>query len=494
MKPSKAYLETIIRGFHDGIVVLDEEGRFEFGNDACWEILGWPSDEIIGEHLLKVVPPELHEFVLERWQEVKSDRGRPFEVDIVRGNRDRRRLLFSAGQMTIKGSRRYSVVIRDVTDGRGAEQELDLEKDRAKSYLRIAAVMIVAIDVSQNVVLANQKACDILGYPEAEIVGRNWFDFFIPKRERERVRAAFSSLMLGETEPAEYFENFILSRRGEERIIAWHNTTLRDRAGTISGTLSSGTDVTERKQAEEQLRILNETLEQRVVERTALAQEQALQLRALARQLTQAELGERQRIARVLHEHFQQLLSAARVHLGQARSRKMDPEQRQVLRTVDDIIREAILEAGSLAVELCPPVLYELGLTAALDWLAERMRELHGLRIRFERSSETEPADATLRAFLFGAVQELLYNVVKHAQIDRASVTIDRSERGEFRITVVDEGLGFDPGRIWTGGDTGSGFGLFSIRERLGSLGGRAEVYSIPGQGTRVSLCAPLKE
>jgi len=140
------------------------------------------------------------------------------------------------------------------TDERGVEEALRQERDRAQQYLDIAGVMFVAIDRDERVSLANLKCCEVLGYEAGDVIGRNWFEIFLPVGVRAEVRAVFSQLMAGDIPPAEYFENPVVTRSGEERTIAWHNALLRDEAGRICGTLSSGEDVTERKRAEEALR------------------------------------------------------------------------------------------------------------------------------------------------------------------------------------------------------------------------------------------------
>jgi len=134
------------------------------------------------------------------------------------------------------------------------EEVLRKERDKAQKYLGIAEVIIVVIDADQKVTLINKKGCEILEYKEEEIIGKNWFDTFIPERIRDEVKATFAKLMVGDIEPVEYFENPILSKSGEEKIIAWHNTLLRDDADNIISTLSSGEDITERKRVEETLK------------------------------------------------------------------------------------------------------------------------------------------------------------------------------------------------------------------------------------------------
>ncbi len=137
------------------------------------------------------------------------------------------------------------------TDRKQAEVELKKERDRAQKYLDIAGVMLVAINTDQEVILINRKGCEILGYKEEEIIGRKWFDHFIPERDRKSVQGVFAKLVAAEIEPVEYFENSVLTKSGTEKMIAWHNTIITDETGHIMGTLSSGEDITEHKRAEE---------------------------------------------------------------------------------------------------------------------------------------------------------------------------------------------------------------------------------------------------
>ncbi len=125
------------------------------------------------------------------------------------------------------------------------------ERDQAKAYFAIAGVMMVAMDNDQKVTLINSRGCEVLGYTQEEIVGKNWFDTFVPERLREGVRAVFNKLIKGETELAEYYENPIVTKGGAERIIAWHNTALKGADGTIAVILSSGEDITDKQQHEE---------------------------------------------------------------------------------------------------------------------------------------------------------------------------------------------------------------------------------------------------
>ncbi|MFH2041002.1 MAG: PAS domain S-box protein [Acidobacteriota bacterium] len=128
------------------------------------------------------------------------------------------------------------------------------EKDMGRQYLDIAGVIILALNRKGEITLINKKGCDLLGFSDKELIGKNWFDCFLPPRVREEVKSVFSRLMAGELEPIYYHIHPILAREGAERIIAWYNTLKKDELGTTIGIISSGEDITSQKQAVAALR------------------------------------------------------------------------------------------------------------------------------------------------------------------------------------------------------------------------------------------------
>lgn len=143
--------------------------------------------------------------------------------------------------------------LRDVTEKTRTEEALRTERDKARLYLDISSVIFVALDKNGSVKLVNKKGCQVLGHTKEEIIGKNWFDHCVPERLKKDTRNVFNRMMSGKVTPFEYFENPILSADGKERMIAWHNTHIQDKDGSITGTLSSGEDITERKLAEKAL-------------------------------------------------------------------------------------------------------------------------------------------------------------------------------------------------------------------------------------------------
>jgi PAS domain S-box-containing protein len=134
------------------------------------------------------------------------------------------------------------------------EETVRAEKERSDQYLNIAQVIMVAFDDQARITLINRKGYEVLGYEEGELIGKDWFRVCLPPEEYETVCAVYNRLMAGDVDPVEYYENYILTKDGKRRLIGWRNTLMKDRNGRIVGSLSSGEDITERKQLEEQLR------------------------------------------------------------------------------------------------------------------------------------------------------------------------------------------------------------------------------------------------
>jgi len=265
----------------------------------------------------------------------------------------------------------------------------------------------------------------------------------------------------------------------------------RDAQGRAVRLIGLSQDITERKRSEEALQQLNDTLEQRVAERTELVENRTKQLRSLVSELTLTEQRERRRLAEILHDHLQQLLVGAKINC-EVLSARIGMEHKQIAENVLNLINQSIQTSRSLTVELSPPVLQQGSLSASLVWLARRMKETHDLTVDLQTGPAMDPKREDITVLLYQSVRELLLNVVKHAGVKSARVEMIQDEPNRLRMTVSDQGLGLDPETIWGKAQAGSGYGLFSIRERLELLGGILEIKSSPGHGATFSLIVPL--
>jgi signal transduction histidine kinase len=241
-------------------------------------------------------------------------------------------------------------------------------------------------------------------------------------------------------------------------------------------------DITGRKRMEEELRRSHDELEARVEERTR-------QLRELASELTLTEQRERKRLALSLHDNLQQLLVAAKFRLAILRQNK-DESIRQAANDVDDLISQSIRASRMVTEELSPYVLHEGGLVQAMKWLAKWMIERYSFDVNLTIKNDMPAIEEDVAVLLYQSVRELLFNAVKHAKVETASLELAMDE-DRIRIVVSDEGAGFDSSRLSISGGHGGGFGLLSVQERLRLMGGSMTVETAPGKGTRITLESP---
>ena len=225
-------------------------------------------------------------------------------------------------------------------------------------------------------------------------------------------------------------------------------------------------------------------LEQQVMNRTA-------QLSAMSLELTMAEDRERHDLAQVLHDDVAQLLAMSKLKLSAlCQHGREQAELSQEVKQIEIMIDQANQSVRSLSLQLSPPMLDQLGLISALEWLGEEMQRINGLKVRIHDDGRPKPIGKTAGLMLFRAVRELLMNVSKHAQVDTADVTIAVVDE-RLVLSVSDSGAGFSPLEVAQPTSSG-GYGLFSIRERISHVGGEVQIDSHKGDGTVAVLILPM--
>lgn len=357
------------------------------------------------------------------------------------------------------------IIARDITSHTIVERALRQSEEAFRKLFEDNPIGIVITTLEHRVKRVNGALSGMLGFTEPELLDSDFRRFFSSPSFGEN---NLQRLFRGEVRSYRAEAPF-LTKRGE---IVWGQSTislLRDAENHPSSFSYMIENINERRKNEEQL----------------LSYQQ--QLQSLAAELSLSEERERRRIASNLHDRIGQTLAFARLKLGTLAER-MEP---QAVKELRELIEQAIGDTRSLTVELSPPVVYELGLVAAIEWLARKIQQEQGIRTRFHDDGQEKPLDDNFRIVLFQAVRELLVNVVKHAHASHAQVLV-RRDADALRIIIEDDGAGFDPGGVAANRD-GRSFGLFHIRERLEYLGGRMKIRSEIGRGTRVTLIAPLK-
>jgi signal transduction histidine kinase len=259
---------------------------------------------------------------------------------------------------------------------------------------------------------------------------------------------------------------------------------IRSEDGKLLGIAEFASDITEQKHAEDELQKTHTELESRVRERTE-------QLTSLTAELSLVEERERRRIATELHDQVGQTLIMSKIKLD---SLSLDLPAEDFAASLGEIrkqITRSLEDIRSLTFQLSPPLLYEVGFEAAVEWLGEEFEEKYGFRVEFQDDGKRKPLDEETGVALFQMVRELLVNVANHAKAKKVGISVEKVS-GKIRISVVDNGTGFDAMNGMR--RRKRGFGLFNIRQRIEYMGGSLEIESRMGDGACVTLVLPLRK
>jgi PAS domain S-box-containing protein len=351
---------------------------------------------------------------------------------------------------------------------------------------------IVVVDPENRIRMWNRGARLILGYRQKEVLGQSASIFFTPEDRAagEPEKELRTAARAGRAED----ERWHVRKNGQRFWGSGVMSALRDSRGRAIAFVKLMRDHTQKKKLEDQIRAVNELLERRVSERTTELIQQQHRLRALALETVNAEQRARDALAADLHDNLAQLLAASLMKLGVAAGAFSSGEAPPAFAEGIECVREVLQQVRQMMYDLSPMTLGDGQLVAALDWVRERMKR-HGLEVVIQDASRARRVNEDVIRVVYRAVHELLWNVVKHAQVNRATVKLARVPHKErLRVQVIDRGRGFNPARSARGtrASGSGGFGLFSLRERLIALGGTMDVRSAKGKGTTVTIEVPV--
>ena len=331
--------------------------------------------------------------------------------------------------------------------------------------------VIFSLDKAGRLLFVNKRAEAVSGYTPGELEGRKCVEF-LSRKSRETVGGMFGKALPRNIQQGIELEVELLTRDRIRRVLEVKLVQVFNSSKRLQ-FYGVARDITQRKEAERKLL------------------EYQQQLRSLASQLSLTEARERKRIAADLHDRIGQALALTRIKLGTLKAGTGSANQIRSIDETIDLIEVTIREVRTLIFNLSSPLLYEVGLKAALEQLVEQFQDEHGILISLEDDERPKPIDIDGSVVLFQAVRELMLNVVKHARARHIRVSMN-CRNNSIEITVQDDGAGFDVSRNAFRPGREGGYGLFSIRERLEYLGGSLAVESLPGRGTRAALALEL--
>jgi PAS domain S-box-containing protein len=473
LQDAKAFLEASISSFYnivarsiDGIVIVDKTGIVQFSNPAAETFLGYYAKKFVGQ---------LFGFPL------KADQ--ITEIDIIRDNKEPGFAEMRVVETKWNDNPAWLALLRDITDRKQAKIKLQEQKDRAQKYLDVAGVMLLVIDQDGKVSLINKKGCEILGYQEHEIIGKNWFDNFIPERIREQIKTVEKRIRAGETKELEYYENPILTKSGRERLIAWHNTILCDEDRKTIRSLCSGEDITERRETEKNLK---KTMKIKSEFTSMVSHELRTPLTAIKEGIALVVDG----LAGEVNEEQKELLGISKKNVD------------RLARLINDILDFQKLDSGMMKFNIESGDVNEVA-KGAYEIMAAAVKKA-GLHFTLELDDSLPQCN-----FDDDKITQVLTNLVANAMkfTKKGDITIKTGRSSDsIRVSVSDTGCGVrkkDISKIFnkfeqlgSAGDRktgGTGLGLAICREIIEQHNGTIWIESTFGKGSMVVFTLPVR-
>jgi PAS domain S-box-containing protein len=497
--------QTVFAGLADCILVLDPQDRVIDWNPAALKLIAHPEQRPHGRPVGEVAP-ELAPWV------AQAQPGEEFRVaiagpagpeprfydlritplmgpyprpigrlvvchEITELKQEQARLERARAELEQDVSNRTKELGTAVAQLQAELGERTLAEQRFEDVVESAPDAMILVDQDRRIILVNVEAERLFGYSRAELLGRN-VELLIPPHQREIHRGYMR----------EYGAGPAVRRMGSERTFVAQRKNGSEFPVELSlGPLHTANgvwvacefrDVTERRQAEQ--------AQQRLMEELQQSHEQ---LRALTFRLQEVREDERREIATELHDRIGQNLTALNLNLQIVRNQLATSSSVAVLRRLIDsldLVEETTRQVRGVMANLHPPVLDEYGLFPAVKWYGDDFAQRTGIATRVTGDDRAPRLPPKVELILFRLVQEALNNVAKHAQASQVEIVVARANGG-VRLSVKDNGLGFDPQAVQPSPDEPH-WGLISLQQRVASIGGQLRVQSAPGRGTEVSV------
>jgi len=344
-----------------------------------------------------------------------------------------------------------------------AEEALAASEATARALLDAHMDVAVLVNPDGCILGCNNQFRELAGKHLSELMGLFAWELMAPNDAERRKALLKKALEKKKTIQVE------TSARGQ-----WFDTLVSpilDAEGNVQKIAILIQNITEQKEARQKLLDYQEKLQ------------------ALTTELTLTEEREQKQIAAFLHDELCQNLVGIRLKFAQLEFGS--PGFEEQIEEIESLIEHTIKNTYSMTFELRPPILNELGLVPAIEWLGEKSGQEHELQFKFTDDGLPKPISEETQHVLFRAVRELLNNIFRHAQASKVTIRTGRANNN-IRISVEDDGKGFDASTRESLIQESGGFGLFNIRERIEFIEGRIEIVSVPGRGTRIILSAPI--
>lgn len=478
LKTSEERFRAMIEGAPDPIFIQINK-CFSYLNHHAVKLFGAKTEnELLGKPVLGFFHPDFHIAALERIKKLNEDKNvvhEPFEQILIQVDGTEIWVETKGEPIEYEGENGGLVFIRDITYRKKAEKELRDSKillENINNNLPGAVIQYKLFpDGTDALIYVSEGSKEIWGVrPEEAMQNNDMIWEQIDKNHigdvKKSIEESYQNLTPWNVEfknnlpdgSEKWIEGIGIPEKQEDGGMVWNSLML---------------DITERKLAETKLK------------------EYQKSLKNLTTEISLVEEKQRREIAENIHDHLSQSLVISRMKLNDVEKEIVNKKNKVQLRSIIGHISEALESSRKITYELSPPILYELGLIETLYWLAEKIQDEHNLKVRFKTDFEELILSEHELILLFRSIQELINNIIKHAQAKNISINVVKKEKG-INIIIRDDGKGFDSAKlpIIT---SKSGFGLFTVKERVQNLKGQFSINSEKGKGTEVNIYVPLE-
>jgi PAS domain S-box-containing protein len=478
LRKSEESYRYLVENANDIIYKTDYTGHFTFFNPIAAKTTEYPPEDLLGRHYLDLIHPDYRkdteEFYKSQFKERLPSTYYEFPIITKSGKEiwlgQRAQLVQEDG--CILG---FHAVARDITERRRVEEALRESEERYRQLVEHAPAAILEFDLeNQKLVAVNDVLYEFLGYTNEEIKSMKAIDF-LAEESQELYLERLGKTLAGETVPDTV--EYKLRGKGGRELWARLNTRLVYDKGKPRMANIVLHDITDLKRAGEALG------------------ESETRLRSLSIQLMKAQEKERMRLSKELHDELGQALALLKHRMRSIQNQlqkgqsSLQAECEETTHYMDEIIENV----RRLSRDLSPSILEDLGLTSALQWLAENFDKQYSLRTSFDFDNIDDLFPKAAQTNLYRISQEALTNIVKHAEARHVSFAV-KENKGSVTLSIEDDGKGFDVNGVRTLHSPEKGLGLEVMDERARMLGASLHIRSQVGEGTRITLTIPIRE
>ena len=472
LRRSEQQYRMLVETMNEGVGVQNEKGRFTYVNDKLCKMLGYSKNELLGLELVKLIDQTGKEVLEEEM--AKRMRGIPSSYEIELLAKDRKRIpaiVSSSALFDSDGKFRGAIeAITNISRRKKAENDLKEEYAFRKAMEDSILSGIVAVDTQGSQSYVNTAFCEMVGFSESELIGKQPPFIYWPEENTERISKAFRVLMSGRIAPGGMEMRFkrCNGERFDAQILA---SPIRDESGNLIGWVGSVTDITERKRMEGMIR------------------ESERHLKLLSSRLLTVQEEERTRLAQELHDTTGQTLAAIKFGLETALGAKGRTKARAMTGTISSLVpmlQNAIGHVRNMYMGLRPTVLDDFGIILAIGWLCREFTDANpAIVIEKEIEVEEKEIPEPVRTVLFRVIQEALSNIAEHSGADKVHLSLVNTG-GTIELVILDNGRGCDLDNILSAESSEKIIGLVSMKRRVEISGGVYLIDSLIDRGTEI--------